>query len=108
MDIQVLVTGGPNEMQLQASLMRQSRSRNPYGIDIDKATSVQFTVFSEKYKSLGLPDVPEVTAVINGMIREDGSGTSWILQGYILNSPNCNFSGYYSSQFRKGHFTFKS
>ena len=106
MDTQVQITAGPSEMQLTTSLMRPSRSQTPYGIDIDKATSVHFTTdFKDKEMSV---KIPAFSATIIGMEREDGSGNSWNIHGYVLDySEFHHFSGYYSTRTRRGFFTLK-
>ncbi|MBU3668915.1 MAG: hypothetical protein FGM57_03025 [Candidatus Taylorbacteria bacterium] len=98
-EIKVSIVAGPSEMQLMMSLVRAFQG--PYGIDISKATSVHFTTDGK---------VPTVTggfsACINGMSREDGSGNSWNIEGYLFDYPNITgFKGYYNSKTRKGFLT---
>jgi len=41
-----------------------------------------------------------------GVKREDGSGESWILEGYLtFDGVEVPFTGYYTSRRRTGHFT---
>lgn len=98
-EIDVIIKGGPNEMQLMFSLMRPHDA--PYGIDPLKATSVHFTT------NLQTPGVSGFSACIESIAREDGSGSSWCLEGYVFDKPLgfARFRGWYTSKTRGGVFT---
>ena len=98
-EIKVSIVAGPNEMQLMMSLMRAYKG--PYGIDISKATSVYFTTDGKESTMTG-----GFSACVNGMSRENGSGNSWMLEGYLFDYPNISgLNGYYNSKTRKGYLT---
>jgi hypothetical protein len=84
------VTGGPSEQQLMFSLFRPADANN----------SLHFAVtFTPR-------DDASITVLINRLEREDGSGRSWNIEGFIIcphGGRSYKMKGYYSSRKRTGH-----
>lgn len=81
------IVSGPSKFDLMSSLFSGNRSRQTVELKI------------------GAEEIP-VTVAISGVQQEDGSGDSWIIQGWIVRSAkNFNVSGYFSTRDRHGSLT---
>jgi hypothetical protein len=82
----VEIVGGPSKYDLMVSLFTITPAR----------VSVVF-----RTKNHG-----DFTACINGARWEDGSGESWIIEGYSVHTAGARFTGYFSTKDRRGHIKF--
>lgn len=99
--VDLVILTGPSACQMIASLIRPHMGA--FGIDMDKATAVQFTATDNQICD------EKFYATVDSMQREDGSGKSWNIEGGILmESVRIPFSGYYHSGTRRGRFTLAS
>jgi predicted ATPase len=48
----------------------------------------------------------DFSAIITGVRWEDGSGESWIIEGYSVFAAGARFTGYFSTKDRRGHIKF--
>jgi hypothetical protein len=83
------VTGGPSEQQMMFSLFRPA----------DGNGSLHFAVtFTPRGGG-------SVTVLVNRLEREDGSGRSWNIEGFLIDEKGrwLSMKGYYSSKKRIGH-----
>lgn len=96
-EVQVRIVAGPSTLELIASLTR--KGHGPYGIDMDKATSVHFTTD-------GKTSIAAFSGAIEGMKRIVRTGDRWILNGSIFDYNEIHFfKGDYNAKTRNGHFT---
>ncbi len=88
---QFTIIGGPSKYDLQASLFDSTASR-PRPVDF----------YVEQNCRLRL----ELKVQMNCVKREDGSGESWCITGYVVSSSPVlsarNIEGYYSTKHRSG------
>ena len=94
--------GGPCVAKMNASLERPAHGS--FGEDMSRATAVMFKTQGNTPWGAGF-----LWACINGMQREDGSGHSWNLEGYIFvdssSGKTLPFKAYYNSRNRSGKIT---
>lgn len=95
------LVGTPSPAKMSASTIR-NQSQAPDGSNVDRATAVRFTI-----KGFNVP----VWAIVNSLQREDGSGHSFNVEGYGLNSNPKQFSGkfkaYCNCRTNSGTITFE-
>lgn len=98
----IQIESGPSEMQLMMSLMRPSKGNSPYCVDMDKGTSVHFTV-----SGVQIDFLPAFSASIHAMKREVSIGRErkWYIEGFLVDHPSFFFRGNYDSTTRKGQFS---
>ena len=89
--LRTMILNGPSKMDLMMCLFRKDQNRN-------------WVIFS--------CNMGDITVVIEGLEREDGSGESWCFKGYVFN-PNKNIygdrvQGCYSTERRKGTLSISS
>lgn len=80
------IVNGPSKFDLMVSLFSTKPASHP----------VLF-----KTKNHG-----DFTATITGVRWEDGSGESWIIEGYSALAAGARFTGYFSTKDRRGHIKF--
>ena len=82
------IIGGPSKFDLMVSLFEG----NP-----ENRTVVAF-------KLGGLRQ--DINVAITGIRQEDGSGESWIFEGWVVGEPSAQVKGHYGSRLRGGIFNF--
>jgi len=84
------IVNGPSKFDLMTSLF--------HGKTEDQHRQVQFEVKDADGRKASK------AVTIGGVEREDGSGESWLIHGYmmVVNVPWRRITGYYSSRTRKG------
>jgi hypothetical protein len=93
------VIDGPSKYDLMVALFNEVN-------DVKRRHKVVFTTTAAE----GSPVTFKLTAVIEGVMREDGTGESWCINGYTVPShPSVRvqtFTGHFSTQSRQGHLHF--
>lgn len=94
------IVAAPSKFDLMTALF--------HGKNGEDHPRVKFTVqeYVSGTKPAGAPMVVE--AIINGVSREDGSGESWCIEGYVSvkTEDHGRFKGWYRTTDRKGWMEF--
>ena len=96
--VQYQIVNGPSKRDLELAL---------FDGDSQHRRHVVFS-FEEHYGESGKSIALTVRAfILNGVSREDGSGESWLINGYFAGAyPPIPIKGYFSTKTRKGHLEF--
>ncbi len=105
--IRLRIVTGPDKAGIFTSLQRSGQA--PWGIDLDRGTSVCFKFHEVEEISKNKHGLPMCLNVsISSIGREDGSGNRWLIEGCPFDCDILSkFTGYYDSNHRVGWLEFE-